>query len=79
MEALRIVQRPQNGRITIDLPAEFPIQEEVEIIVLPFKEKKEDKKTFDPRKFFGAANLNISEEQIDQQCRKLRDEWERNF
>jgi len=79
MEALRILQRPQNGRITIDLPAEFPKQEVVEIIILSLVEAKEEKKHFDPRKFFGAANLNMTEEEIDQQCRKLRDEWERTF
>ena len=79
MEALRIVKRPFNGRITIDLPDEFPIQNQVEIIVLPYIEKKENKKKFDPREFFGAAHLNMTEEEIDQECQKLRDEWERNF
>jgi len=79
MNALRVIQRPINGRITIDLPDEFLIQEEVVIIVLPYMEKPKQKKAFDPTEFRGAAKLNMTVEEIDQECRKLRDEWERDF
>ena len=61
------------------MPEEFLTQEEVEIIVLPYAEEPEKKKTFDPSKFRGAANLDMTVEEIDLECRKLRDEWERNF
>lgn len=40
MKILRIEQRPQNRSITVTLPAEFPLQDEVEIIVLPYREKR---------------------------------------
>jgi hypothetical protein len=79
MEELRMIKRPRNGRVTINLPVEFPSQEKVEIIILPYREKKETQKKFDPREFFGAAHLNMTEDEIDQKCKKLRDEWERNF
>lgn len=79
MKALRIITRPKNSRITIDLPAEFQVYEQVEIIVLPYVEQAKKEKTFDPKKFRGAAKLNMTEEEIDRECRKLRDEWEREF
>jgi hypothetical protein len=79
MEALRIVQRPRNGRITIKLPEELRIKNKVEIIILPFEEEPKPQKRFDPREFKGASNLNMTIEEIDQECKKLRDEWDRGF
>lgn len=40
MNALRVIQHPINGRITINLSDEFLTQEEVEIIVLPYVKKQ---------------------------------------
>lgn len=36
-------------------------------------------KSSNPRKFRGAARLNMTPEEIDHQCAELRDEWERIF
>lgn len=79
MEALRIVQKPHKGRITINLPEELRIQNKVEIIILPFEEETKPQKKFDPREFKGASKLNMTIEEIDQECRKLREEWDRGF
>lgn len=82
MEAMRYVEHPKDGKITIDLPDSLKMKKQVEIIVLPyvpFKEKEKKKKAFDPRKFRGAAKLNMTPEEIDRQCATLRDEWERNI
>jgi hypothetical protein len=78
MEAMRFVESPQNGVVTIYLPYELQVKEKLEIIVMPYEEKKK-KKAFDPKKFKGAGKLNKTSEEIDRECRKLRDEWERNF
>jgi hypothetical protein len=81
MEAMRFVEHPKDGKITIDLPDSLKKKKKLEIIVLPYVpyEEKETKKAFDPRKFRGAAKLNMSLEEIDRQCATLRDEWERNI
>ncbi len=79
MEAMRFVEHPVDGQITIDLPNSLKTKKSLEIIVLPYvpyEEKK--KKAFDPREFRGAAKLNMNPEEIDRQCAGLRDEWERN-
>ncbi len=36
-------------------------------------------KEFDPSEFEGAAQLNMTVEEIDHECRKMRNEWERAF
>lgn len=79
MEALRIVQKPTKGKITIGLPEDLWIKSKIEIIILPFEDEPAPQKKFDPRKFKGASNLNMTIEEIDQECRKLRDEWDRGF
>lgn len=79
MEALRIIKSPEQGKITIILPEELKAEKELEVIVLPVGGKKEIKKGFDPRKFKGAVKLDMSVEEIDRECRKVRDDWERGF
>ncbi len=76
MEALRIIQKPVNQKITIELPKSFG-DEEVEIIVLPVVKKNERHKKIDPREFRGIwKDKNLDVEKI---CREIRDEWERDF
>jgi hypothetical protein len=41
--------------------------------------KKKKENSFDPRKFRGTAKLNLTPEEIDRECAKLRDEWERTI
>lgn len=82
MEAMRFVTYPENGKITIDLPNTFKKKKKLEIIVLPYvpyEENEKKKKIVDPRKFRGTAKLNMTIEEIDSRCAKLRDEWERNI
>jgi hypothetical protein len=82
MEALRFVEQPEDGKITIELPSSLKTEKKLEVIVLPYvpyEEKDKQKKAFDPRKFRGAAKLNMSPEEIDRHCTQLRDEWERNI
>jgi len=54
-------------------------KKKLEIIVLPYEGKEKKKKSFDPKKFKGAGKLDMTVEEIDSECRKLRDEWDRNF
>jgi hypothetical protein len=82
MEAMRFVEHPKDGKITIELPNSLKTKKKLEIIVLPYvpyEEKERKKKSFDPRKFRGAAKLNMTPEEINCQCAELRDEWERNI
>ncbi len=80
MEAMRFVERPKDGKVTIELPKTLSKMHKLEIIVSPIHEEKEKKKkAFDPRKFRGAAKLNMAPEEINRRCAELRDEWERNI
>jgi hypothetical protein len=79
MVALRLVISPENGRIVIDLPVSLKQEKQLEIIVLPFETEQKEKTNFDPREFKGAGKLNMTIEEIDQECKKMRDEWERRF
>ena len=82
MEAMRFVEHPKDGKITIDLPNTLKTKKKLEIIVfpyVPYEEKEKKKKAFDPRKFRGTAKLNMTPKEIDSQCAELRDEWERNI
>ncbi|HEX9973960.1 MAG TPA: hypothetical protein VGD14_17955 [bacterium] len=79
MVALRIIKSPENGRIIIDLPVSLRREKKLEIIVLPFGTEQKQKTSFDPREFKGAGKLNMTVEEIDQECKKMRDEWERSF
>ncbi len=35
--------------------------------------------TFDPREFWGAIKTGLTEKEIENDLRKMRDEWDRNF
>ena len=79
MVALRLVKSPENDRIIIDLPVSLRREKKLEIIVLPFETEQKQKTNFDPREFKGTGKLNMTIEEIDQECKRMRDEWERNF
>jgi hypothetical protein len=79
MEAVRFVGTPRRGKITIDLPIELKNKKKLEIIILPYEDKTKKPKAFDPTKFKGVGKLNMTVEEIDRECRKLRDEWDRGF
>jgi hypothetical protein len=79
MEPIRIIHRPKDCFVTFQLPKPLIDQERIEIIVMPYKEKVKSKKKFDPREFKGAANLNMSIDEVDDECKKMRAEWNRDF
>ncbi len=79
MEALRIVTNPKNGKIVIEMPKGLREEKAVEVIVLPFENQPEKEKKLDPRKFRGKGKLNMTADEIDRECQKLRDEWNRGF
>ncbi len=59
MIAIRQILKPENNRITIDLPADFST-DEVEIIIIPFKDRI--LKTKSVRKFgSGKESTSIKE------------------
>lgn len=81
MNAIREIRYAVEDKLVIKLP-EFLIGKDVEVIVLRFENnptQNDFKRPFDPRKFKGAGNLNLSIDEVAEECRKLRNEWERNF
>ncbi len=80
MEALRIIKKPVNRQVTIDIPETFG-EGDVEIIVLPVAAKngKKSSKKFDPEIFRGKIKSDLSVEEIGIECQKLRDEWKRDI
>ena len=79
MEAMRITKKPKKGSITIKLPKELSDKELLEIIVLPVEENSVSDVTIDVKKLKGAVKLNMSIEEIEQECNKMRKEWNRGF
>ncbi len=74
MEALRIVTKPENGRIVIDMPEGLKEEKKVEVIILPFEEHVKRRTRFDPTKYRGIwKDSDIDVEKI---CREMREEWE---
>jgi len=55
------------------------MKKKLEVIILPYEEKTKKPKVFDPTKFRGVGKLNMTVEEIDRECRRLRDEWDRGF
>ncbi len=79
MQAVRVVQVPQNGRVTLDLPPELRERKQVEIIVLPVEPLAEERerKVFDPEEIFGLyRNRGID---VDSAAKELREEWNRGY
>ena len=51
MEAFRVIQIPQNGQVTITLPAHLRNQSQLEVIIRPLDDT--ERKSFDPKEFKG--------------------------
>lgn len=59
----------------VEIPVELK-NKKIEMLLLPLNSNKSEiKKSFDPRKFRGAAK--IDEEILNKQIKDLRDEWQR--
>ena len=78
MDAIRIIQKPKNGKVTVSLPEELKTKDMVEIVIFPYEEVHAEKAPFDPKEYFGAGKLNMSESEIESEAKKLRGEWQRS-
>ncbi|MEI7638501.1 MAG: hypothetical protein WCJ37_14420 [Syntrophus sp. (in: bacteria)] len=78
MEAFRVVETPVNRTLTIRLPGTFG-DGPVEVIILPTADEIKTGKSFNPHDFFGITKLDMTEAEIDKECRKVREEWNRGF
>ena len=75
MEAFRVIQIPQNGQVTITLPAHLRNQSQLEVIIRPLDDT--ERKSFDPKEFKGQLQLHLRIEEIATLCQELREEWNR--
>lgn len=78
MEALRMIKKPNRRKITITLPKSFG-DDPVEVIILPIGVKRKTPLKFNPEDYYGVGQSDLTLDQIDQQLRKLRNEWERDI
>jgi hypothetical protein len=79
MEAIRITQKPKRGSITIKLPAELRKQELLEVIILPVEKIPVKKEVIDIKRLKGSVKLNMTVDEIERECEKMRDEWNKGF
>lgn len=73
----RIVEN-KNGRIEIDLPDEIKT-EKLDVTISTMDETEPEEKRKQLRELYGAINLKISVEEIGDELRKLRSEWDRDI
>ncbi|MCK6621404.1 MAG: hypothetical protein HUU32_21735 [Calditrichaceae bacterium] len=78
MEALRMIKKPNRRKITITLPKSFG-DDPVEVIILPVDAGRQRPTQFNPEDYYGIGRSNLSFDQIDDELRKLRNEWERDI
>jgi len=77
MKTIKRIKRNVKKTITIDLPDSMAGQD-VEVIVSALgREGVRDKN--DPMDFYGKIKTGLSVEEIAEECRKMRDEWDRGF
>lgn len=95
MEAIRQIVKPHNHKITITLPNIFEDKEVEVIILpsdetINTAAKKDLKSTelnstdlksteFDPEEYVGSLNTGLTIDKIDEECKKMREEWNRGF
>jgi hypothetical protein len=77
MEAIRITQKPHKGAVTIKLPTELSRKKLLEIIILPVEEKTVKKQSTNIGKLEGSINLNLTVDEIEQECRGMREQWKK--
>jgi predicted metalloenzyme YecM len=75
MQFVRAIVESSQLESVIDIPVEFKDQK-VEVLILPLpREKKKEKKEFNPDDFIGI--LKMDSEEIEKEIKSMRDEWER--
>jgi len=77
MQALRQILIVNNNRVNIELPSEFNA-DQVEVIILPFKENVKKVKGKISDRFRGCISKETGEE-MQRQLTQMREEWERDI
>lgn len=80
MNAHREIVKPIGRIISLELPEEFALNDQVEVIILPLNEPVKKQKN-DLRRFRGAlAHLPEKEKkEMDDFFKNIRNEWERDI
>lgn len=76
MNAHRLIAKNENGYLHIHLPKDIS-SKEVEVILLPQQNQIEKKIVF--KEFFGCWENKKTIEEIDEQIKAMRNEWERDI
>ena len=81
MNAHREIVKPIGRTISLELPEEFILGDQVEVIILPLNEPSVKKIKNDLRRFRGAlAHLPEKEKkEMDDFFKNIRNEWERDI
>lgn len=78
MKTIKEIKRNVKKTITIDLPDSMT-GEDVEVVIRKLESADDQEKTYDPMDFYGKIKTGLSVEEIAEECRKMRDEWDRGF
>jgi hypothetical protein len=78
MKTIKEIKRNVKKTITIDIPDSMT-GEDVEVIIVPLRQDEPDNTSVKPSDFRGAIKTGLSIEEIAEECRKMRDEWDRGF
>lgn len=81
MNAHREIVKPIGWTISLELPEEFILGDQVEVIILPLNEASVKKIKNDLRRFRGAlAHLPAKgKKEMDDFLKNIRNEWERDI
>jgi len=77
MEAIKKIISVRNHQINIELPKDF-IAEQVEVIILPFKENVEIKKQKNSERFSGAISKQTATK-LHKHLNDIREEWQNDI
>ncbi len=78
MKTIKEIKRNVKKTITIDLPDSMT-GEDVEVVIRKLESADAEETTYDPMDFYGKIKTGLSVEEIAEECRKMRDEWDRGF
>jgi hypothetical protein len=81
MEAIRRIIKVKDNAIRIELPENYN-NKTVELIILPAAEElysKVEEDKVDYEKLYGSLNSGLTIDQIDEQLKALRSEWEKDI
>ena len=78
MQAIRKRLRPENGHLNIRIPDNLR-GKELEIIILPVEDDFENEKPIDPVQYRGALKINLTNDEIDNDIKRGREEWQKRI